>query len=83
MRADIHRPDSSDPDIVAGCHVGKDRARFVAFVGLSRTSVQSLLVPLLLTGLDVGRTYEVPFWNPEDAPPQSRGPAALKIRPSV
>lgn len=80
MRADIHRLPSTDPGVIAECHVAEDGTRFTAFVGQVSTSPQSLPLPLRLAGLDPDRIYKVALLNPEDAPPQSRGPVALGKR---
>ncbi len=78
MAGDIHRVDSDDPAIVAEVQVAKDGHRFVLFAGQEETSVQILPRPLRLAGVDPDAVYRLRLVNPEDAPPQSRGPNALK-----
>lgn len=78
MAGDIHRIDSDDPAVVAEVQVAMDGSRFVLFAGQEKTSVQILPRPLRLAGLEPDATYRLRLVNPEDAPPQSRGPNALK-----
>ena len=78
MAGTIHRLDSDDPAVVAEVQVAADGGRFVLFAGQEETSVQSLPRPLRMTGLDPHATYRLRLVNPEDAPPQSRGPNAIK-----
>lgn len=78
MAGTIHRLDSDDPAVLAEVHVAADGGRFVLFAGQEETSVQSLPRPLRMTGLDPHATYRLRLVNPEDAPPQSRGPNAIK-----
>ena len=78
MAGTIHRIDSDDPAVVAEVQVAADGGRFVLFAGQETTSVQILPRPLRLTGLDPAARYRLRLVNPEDAPPQSRGPNALK-----
>lgn len=78
MAGDIHRIDSDDPAVVAEVQVARDGGRFVLFAGQEETSVQILPRPLRLAGLEPDATYRVRLVNPDDAPPQSRGPNALK-----
>jgi alpha-galactosidase len=78
MGGTIHRCDSPDPAITAEVQVAADGGRFVLFAGVDAQTVQTLPRPLPLTGLDPTARYRVRLVNPEDAPPQSRGPAALK-----
>jgi len=80
MRADILRLDSADPAVVAELQRSEDGTRFVVFAGQFRPSDQILPRPLRLAGLDPAARYEVRLRNPEDAPPQSRGPVALRDR---
>ena len=81
MAGDIHRLESADPAIIAEMQIARDGARFVAFVGVAESSPQILPRPLRLTGLDPSATYRISLNNPHDAPPQSRGPNALKQGP--
>ncbi len=78
---DILRLDADDPAVTAEMQVARDRGRFVVFAGISQASGQILPRPLRLTGLDPDATYRIALKNPEDAPPQSRGPVALKQGP--
>lgn len=78
MAGTIHRLDSDDPAVVAEVQTSPDGGRFVLFAGQAETSVQILPRPLRLAGLDPDATYRLRLRNPEDAPPQSRGPNALK-----
>ena len=78
MAGTIHRLDSDDPSVVAEVQLATDGGRFVLFAGQEETSVQILPRPLRLTGLDPKATYRLRLVNPEDAPPQSRGPNAIK-----
>jgi alpha-galactosidase len=78
MAGTICRVDSDDPAVVAEVQVAADGGRFVLFAGQGETSVQMLPRPLRLAGLDPDATYRLRLVNPEDAPPQSRGPNALK-----
>lgn len=79
MVGTIHRLDSDDPAVVAEIQVASDGGRFVLFAGQEETSVQILPRPLRLAGLDPQATYRLRLVNPEDAPPQSRGPIAIKL----
>lgn len=81
MAGTIHRLDSDDPAVVAEVQVAVDGGRFVLFAGQEATSVQILPRPLRLTGLEPGAKYRLRLVNPEDAPPQSRGPNAIKSGP--
>ncbi len=81
MDADILRLDSADPAVVAEMQLARDGGRFVLFAGQAEASAQILSRPLRLTGLDPAAVYRVGLRNPEDAPPQSRGPVALKAGP--
>ena len=81
MEADIHRLESADPAVLAECHRARDGARFVVFAGQAEASAQALPRPLRLAGLEGRALYEVRLLNPEDAPPQSRGPVALREGP--
>lgn len=81
MRADVHRLSSADPAIIAELQLAADGTRFITYVGVNQTSLQTLPRPLQLTGLDPTATYRVALKNPEDAPPQSRGPNVLKSGP--
>ncbi len=78
MAGTILRLDSDDPAVVAEVQVAADGRRFVVFAGQEATSIQILPRPLRLSGLDPEATYRLRLVNPEDAPPQSRGPNALK-----
>ncbi|MCE0506124.1 alpha-galactosidase [Roseivivax sp. GX 12232] len=79
--AALHRLDSDDPAMTGELQVAADGSRFALFAGQSQTSRQSLPRPLRLTGLDPAARYELRLANPEDAPPQSRGPNRLKTGP--
>ena len=81
MAADIHRLDGADPAVLAEVQVARDGARFVVFAGQAEASEQTLPRPLRLAGLDPAASYELRLANPEDAPPQSRGPVALRRGP--
>ena len=81
MAGGIHRLDSDDPAVTAEIQVAADGGRFVVFVGQGAFSAQQLPRPLRLTGLDPLALYQVRLINPDDKPPQSRGPAALKTGP--
>jgi alpha-galactosidase len=81
MRADILRLDAADPAVTAELQRAADGSRFVVFAGQSEASAQILPRPLRLAGLDPEARYRVALRNPGDAPPQSRGPVALKARP--
>lgn len=83
MRADILRLDSADPAVLAELHLAEDGGRFLLAAGVAEMSRQILPRPLALTGLDPGARYEVRLLNPEDAPPRSRGKAALQHGPLV
>lgn len=83
MRADILRLDSADPAVLAELHLAEDGGRFLVAAGVAEMSRQILPRPLALTGLDPGARYEVRLLNPEDAPPRSRGKAALQHGPLV
>lgn len=80
-QADILRLDSADPAVTAEMQLAADGARFVVFAGQSAASAQILPRPLRLTALDPAARYRVTLRNPEDAPPQSCGPVALKSGP--
>lgn len=81
MAGTICRLDSDDPAVVAEMQVATNGGRFVLFAGQAQTSVQILPRPLRLTGLEPGAMYRLRLVNPEDAPPQSRGPNAIKTGP--
>lgn len=81
MAGEIRRLDSDDPDVTAEIQVAGDGGRFVVFAGVSGHTRQVLPRALRLTGLDPAARYRVRLVNPEDRPPQSRGPAALKDGP--
>ena len=81
MAGDILLLDSVDPAVIAEMQIARDGGRFVVFAGQAATTVQVLPRPLQLTGLDPDATYEIVLTNPGDAPPQSRGPNALKAGP--
>jgi alpha-galactosidase len=78
MAGTILRLDAADPAVTAEIQIASDGGRFVVFAGQSGTSTQILPRPLRLTGLDPAARYRVTLINPEDCPPQSRGPVALK-----
>ena len=81
MSGTIHRLDAADPAVTAEIQIAADGSRFVLFSGQAETSVQILPRPLRLTGLDPDASYRLRLKNPEDLPPQSRGPNALKQGP--
>jgi alpha-galactosidase len=81
MAGTIHRLDPADPAVTAEMQIAADGAQFVAFAGQAEASVQILPRPLRLTGLDATAQYRLTLTNPEDCPPQSRGPLALKSGP--
>lgn len=70
--------DSADRAVTAELQLAADGHRFVVFAGQSAASAQILPRPLRLTGLDATARYRVTLRNATDAPPQSRGPNALK-----
>ncbi|THD85723.1 alpha-galactosidase [Aliigemmobacter aestuarii] len=78
MTADILRLDSDDPAVIAEMQLARDGARFVVTAGQAEAGAQILPRPLRLTGLEPDARYRVELSNPADAPPQSRGPNALK-----
>lgn len=78
MGGAIHRLDSADPAMVAELQLAADGGRFVVFAGQAAASAASLPRPLRLTGLDPDARYSLRLANPEDVPPLSRGPLALK-----
>ncbi|MFN3723253.1 MAG: alpha-galactosidase [Paracoccaceae bacterium] len=80
MAGTILRLDSADPAVTAELQLAADGARFVLFAGQNAQTVQILPRPLRLTGLDAAARYRITLRNPADAPPQSRGPNALKDR---
>jgi alpha-galactosidase len=79
----ILRLDGGDPAVIAEMQLAADGARFVVFAGQAATPAQILPRPLRLAGLDPAARYRLRLLNPEDAPPQSRGPCALKEGPVV
>jgi alpha-galactosidase len=81
MAGTIHRLDPADPAVTAEMQIAADGARFVLFAGQAETSAQILPRPLRLTGLEPEARYRLRLKNPEDLPPQSRGPNALKQGP--
>ena len=81
MAGTIQRLDPADPAVTAEIQIAADGARFVAFAGQAEASTQILPRPLRLTGLVPAARYTVTLTNPEDCPPQSRGPLALKSGP--
>ena len=78
MAGIIHRLESPDPSITAEVQLSDDGRRFVVFAGQAEASAQILPRPLRLTGLQPAGRYRISLRNPEDKPPQSRGPNALK-----
>jgi alpha-galactosidase len=82
-RADILRLESADPAVIAELHRAADGGRFVVFAGQAAASAQILPRPLRLAGLDPAARYRIALLNAADAPPQSRGAAALKSGPLV
>jgi alpha-galactosidase len=83
MHADILRLDSADPAVTAEMQLARGGARFILTAGVAEPSTQTLPRPICLTGLDPAALYRVTLKNPGDAPPQSRGPNALKTGPLV
>lgn len=83
MAGGIHLLDSDDPAVTAEIQIAADGGRFVVFAGQAALSRQSLPRPLRLTGLDPAARYRVSLTNPEDRPPQSRGPNALAQGPLI
>lgn len=81
MAGTILRLDPPDPAVTAEMQLAADGRRFVLFAGQAETSVQILPRPLRLVGLDPAARYRISLRNPEDLPPQSRGPNALKSGP--
>jgi alpha-galactosidase len=81
MLADIHRLPQDDVATVSELHLSEDGNAFVVWMNQLEASTQVLPRPLRLTGLEPLARYEVRLVNPEDAPPQSRGPCALKDGP--
>ena len=81
MAGTILRLDSADPSVTAELQLAEGDGRFVVFAGQNAQSVQSLPRPLRLTGLDPAARYRIMLRNAADAPPQSRGPNALKVAP--
>jgi alpha-galactosidase len=81
MAGDILLLDSADPAVTAEMQIAADGSRFVVFAGQSEASEQILPRPLRLTGLVPDARYRVTLRNPQDKPPQSRGPNALKSGP--
>ncbi|KAF0674570.1 alpha-galactosidase [Profundibacterium mesophilum] len=73
--------DSADPALTAEQQIAADGGRFVLFAGTWASMAQSLPRPLRLAGLDPYAFYRLRLVNPEDLPPQSRGPLALKDGP--
>jgi len=83
MHADILRLDSADPAVTAEMQLARGGARFILTAGVAEPSTQTLPRAICLTGLDPAARYRVTLKNPGDAPPQSRGPNALKTGPLV
>lgn len=83
MAGTILRLPSPDPAVIAEMQRAADGHRFVIFAGQAQASNQILPRPLRLTGLDPDARYRVNLRNPDDRPPQSRGPNALKSGPLV
>jgi alpha-galactosidase len=81
MAGSILRLDSADPAVIAEMQLAQDGAQFVVFAGQAAQTVQILPRPLRLCGLDADARYRITLRNPGDAPPQSRGPNALKQGP--
>ncbi|WP_214649970.1 alpha-galactosidase [Palleronia pontilimi] len=78
---DIVRLAPEDPAMTAELQRAADGSRFVVFAAQTAVSSQTLPRPLLLAGLARDARYRVSLRNPEDIPPQSRGPVALKDGP--
>lgn len=81
MAGTIHRLDAADPAVTAELQIAPDGNRFVLFASQAETSTQTLPRPLRLTGLDPKTRYTLTLTNPDQAPPHSRGPNALKSGP--
>ncbi|MDO8881678.1 alpha-galactosidase [Pseudotabrizicola sp.] len=81
MAGTILRLDSADPTVTSEMQLAADGGRFVLFAGQNAQTVQILPRPLRLTGLDPAALYRITLRNAGDAPPQSRGPNALKNGP--
>lgn len=81
MSGTILRLTSPDPAITAEMQLAADGGKFVLFAGQAQASGQILPRPLRLAGLDPQARYRVTLINPQDRPPQSRGPNALKSAP--
>lgn len=83
MAGTIHRLPSADPSMVAEIQIAQGGERFVVFAGQAEATAQILPRPLRLAGLDPDARYRIALRNPKDAPPQSRGPNALKAGPLI
>jgi alpha-galactosidase len=81
MAGTILRLDADDPAVIAEMQLAADASRFVVSSGQTVAGPQTLPRPLRLTGLNPDSRYEIRLLNPEDAPPQSRGPNMLKSGP--
>ena len=81
--AGVQRLDADDPSVVAEIQIAPDGGRFVVFAGQAGAPAQIVPRPLRLAGLDPAARYRLHLVNPEDAPPQSRGPVALRDGPLV
>ncbi|RVT82848.1 alpha-galactosidase [Rhodobacteraceae bacterium CCMM004] len=81
MAGDTVPLDSADPAVVAEMQIARDGRRFILFAGQAATPVQTLPRPLCLAALDPESRYRLTLVNPEDLPPQSRGPLAFKDGP--
>jgi alpha-galactosidase len=81
MAGEIRLLDSDDPSVTAEIQIAAEKDRFVVFAGQSAHTSQILPRPLRLTGLEPAALYRVNLRNPEDIPPPSRGPNALKTGP--
>jgi alpha-galactosidase len=78
MAGTIHRLDSADPAVLAELQLAADGHRFVLFSGQAEPSAQILPRPLRLAALEPAARYRLRLANPDDIPPQSRGPNAFK-----
>ena len=78
MSADILRLEVADPAVTAELQLAANGERFVVFAGQNAASAQVLPRPLRLAGLESMARYRIELMNPDAAPPQSRGPVALK-----
>ena len=71
--ADIMRLTSADPAITAEVQVSPQKDKFVAFVGMAKTSSWSCPSPIRLTGLISDAMYEICLVNHDEKTNASRG----------